>query len=174
MGAAAAENWGSSGEKLGQRQKRSEAVAAEKGGKGGEMPSVCAQRADTRKERGVGETRATTHEEKIAEWRWRRRVRSSGATRGVEGVVVRCRGTRESTESRLTTTLTVDDDGDGGGEDYAAATKGWVGLHREATMRMGCSDFTFFMLRQISDRRDSVTDLLQICHKFGEKFIADM
>ncbi|KAK9132139.1 hypothetical protein Scep_011667 [Stephania cephalantha] len=57
---------------------------------------------------------------------------------------VRCRGRREPTESRSTSTMTVDDDDDGGAEDCAAAAKGIVGggdeeigLQREGTRRMG-------------------------------------
>ncbi|KAK9113597.1 hypothetical protein Syun_020394 [Stephania yunnanensis] len=108
------------------RWKRRETAALEKGGKGGAMlgpiASKCVHLAESRNERGNGETRTTTFTR--GDQRRRRRIaRNSSASRSVEGVGVRCRGRRESAESRSTTTMIVDGDGDGGGEDCAGATK---------------------------------------------------
>ncbi|KAK9089209.1 hypothetical protein Scep_028291 [Stephania cephalantha] len=168
--------WGSGGKNLGQRRKRREPTATEKGGRGGAMLDPMAS-AFTR-----GDQR-----------RRRRRPRS-----GADIVGVRCRRRREPAESRSTTTMTVDDDGDGGGEDRAAAAKGFVGggecfrVCREKGQGGWVSGFTLFMLRQISGRSSlslicsrsvttslqisdilvSIADLSQICHNLGGKFMA--
>ncbi|KAK9088336.1 hypothetical protein Scep_027418 [Stephania cephalantha] len=133
-GSMMAKKVASGGGNVGQRRKRKEPAAA---GKGGQGPS------DARPDGvGVHERRSAAREEKTAQRRRRTIGRSGGATLGV--VRVCCRGRREPVESRLTSTMTVDDDGDGGGEDCAAAAKGFVGggegkngLQREGTRMMG-------------------------------------
>ncbi|KAK9136063.1 hypothetical protein Syun_015393 [Stephania yunnanensis] len=92
--------------KSGQRRKRRELAAVEKGGKGEAISS------------GVHERRSAALEEKTAQRHRRTITRCAGATRIVVGV--RCRGRREPAESWWTSTMTVDDDEDGGGEDCAA------------------------------------------------------
>ncbi|KAK9083732.1 hypothetical protein Scep_030203 [Stephania cephalantha] len=124
----------------------------------GSMASACKHWAELRKERGGGERRAAAFT-RAQQRRRRRRARSGGATRGVVGVGVRCRGRREAVKSRATTAMTVDDDDDGGGEDCATAVKGfgWFGQRRDEDD--GFFDLTFLCCDEINDRLDSVPDL---------------
>ncbi|KAK9111285.1 hypothetical protein Scep_018804 [Stephania cephalantha] len=150
------------------------------GGNGGNRGARKGERGRRCSADGVAFTRGDQRRRKTI-------TRTGGATRGVVGV--RCRGMREPAESRSMSTMTVDDDGDGGGEDCAVRRwrRGQKGLRERGTRRMGFGFTSFFYVatdrdrsslspivcrRSYADHRetsllDQLTDLFQalICRK---------